>query len=108
MTPDSSSTPTPPTSSVAWSSTATPRDHHDWLFPGKHPLRPAAAKTLAERLNRIGVTRNARVAAFHDLAAQIPSPVLAELIGYNPNFLAERATALGVPWPTYPALRTPG
>ncbi len=87
-------------------------NHHgdgrtEWLFPGKHPSRPVAAKTLIERLNRIGVTRDARVAAFHDLAVQIPSPVLAALIGYNPNFLAERATALGVPWQTYPTLRPP-
>src|SRR5690606_17574325 len=60
-------------------------NHHgdgrtEWLFPGKHPSRPVAAKTLIERLNRVGVTRDARVAAFHDLAVQIPSPVLAALI----------------------------
>jgi hypothetical protein len=76
-----------------------------WLFPGRDPGRHAAAKTLIERLQRIGVTCSARVAAFHDLASQIPSPVLAELIGYNPNFLADRATALGVPWQRYAALR---
>jgi hypothetical protein len=80
------------------------RNDH-WLFPGRDPGQHAAAKTLLERLQHIGVTCSARVAAFHDLAAQIPSSVLAELIGYNPNFLAERATALGVPWQHYARLR---
>lgn len=79
-----------------------------WLFPGRHPRQPTAAKSLTERLNEVGVTCAARVAAFHDLASQIPSPVLAELIGYNPNFLAERAAVLGVPWQTYAPLRSPG
>lgn len=78
---------------------------HEWLFPGRHAHRHVAAKSLTERLNRIGITCNARVAAFHDLAIQIPSPVLAELIGYNANFLAERATTLGTPWLSYSALR---
>lgn len=77
-----------------------------WLFPGRHPRQPVAAKSLTERLNRVGVTCSARVAAFHDLAAQIPSPVLADLIGYNPHFLAERAAALGTPWQRYAAIRS--
>ena len=81
-------------------------DGHEWLFPGRLPGRPVAAKSLTERLNRIGITCNARVAAFHHLATQIPSPVLAELIGYNPNFLAERASTLGTPWHTYAAIRS--
>jgi hypothetical protein len=53
------------------------------------------------------VTCNARVAAFYDLASQIPSPVLDNLIGYNTNFLAERATALRVLWQHYASLRSP-
>lgn len=55
---------------------------------------------------RVGVTCSARVAAFHDLASQIPSAVLAELIGYDPNFLAARPTALGVAWQRDAALRS--
>lgn len=77
-----------------------------WLFPGREPSRHIAAKSLTERLNRIGISCGARVAAFHDLASQIPSPVLADLIGYNPNFLAERANTLGTPWQTYATIRT--
>jgi hypothetical protein len=37
---------------------------------------------------------------------QIPGPVLAPLIGYNPNFLADRAATLAVPWANYPTLRS--
>ena len=52
-----------------------------------------------------GVTRAARVGAFHDLVQHIASPVLADLIGYNPNVIAKRATTLGAPWDTYASLR---
>jgi hypothetical protein len=77
-----------------------------WLFPGATPGQPLNPKTLAERLVRIGVTRAARVAALHDLIREVPGPVLAPLIGYNPNFLAERAATLAVPWANYPVLRS--
>jgi hypothetical protein len=77
-----------------------------WLIPGRTPDRPLNPKTLAERLSRLGVTRPARVAALHDLIREVPGPVLAPLIGYNPNFVADRAATLAVAWATYPALRT--
>jgi hypothetical protein len=78
-----------------------PRTGHDrWLFPGQTAGQPLNPKTLGQRLVRIGVTRAARVAALHDLIRQIPGPVLAPLIGYNPNFLADRAATLAVPWAT--------
>jgi hypothetical protein len=77
-----------------------------WLFPGHTPGQPLTPKTLGHRLVRIGVTRSARVAALHDLIRQVPGPVLAPLIGYNPNFIADRAATLAVPWANYPTLRS--
>ena len=77
-----------------------------WLFPGRTPDRPINPKTLAERLIRIGVNRAARVAALHELIREVPGPVLAPLIGYNPNFIADRAATLAVAWANYPGLRT--
>ncbi len=76
-----------------------------WLIPGRTPDRPVNPKTLAERLIRIGVSRAARVAALHDLIREVPGPVLAPLIGYNPNFVADRAATLAVAWANYPMLR---
>ena len=76
-----------------------------WLFPGLIPGEPCSPNTTGQRLRNIGITRATRVAAFHDLIEQIPGPVLAELIGYNPNFVAERAVALAAQWTSYPHLR---
>ncbi len=77
----------------------------EWLFPGRTPGRPRSAHGLAERITRHGVTRAARIGALHNLVQQIPSPVLAELIDYNPAVIAKRATALAAPWDHYAALR---
>ena len=76
-----------------------------WLFPGQNPQRPVSPKTLGRRLLRHGLTRAARVAAPHRLSALVPPPVLANLIGYNPNFIADRAATLNTTWANYPTLR---
>jgi hypothetical protein len=78
-----------------------------WLFPGTIAGEPCSPNTTGLRLRRVGITRATRVAALHDLISQIPGPVLAELIGYNPNFVAERAVALAALWTSYPRLRNP-
>jgi hypothetical protein len=76
-----------------------------WLFPGQEPTRPVSPKTLGQRLLRHGVNRAARVAALHHLIEHVPTPVLANLIGYNPNFVADRAATLNTAWASYPTLR---
>jgi hypothetical protein len=78
-----------------------------WLFPGATPGQPRSSQGLAERLRVRGVTRAARVAAFHDLVRQVPSPVLADIIGYNAAVVANRAAALATPWDDYASLRAP-
>ena len=78
----------------------------DWLFPGRTPGQPASAHGLTERLRAIGVTRAARYAAFHDLVTHVPSPLLADLLGYNAVVIATRAEALATTWQTYAALTT--
>ena len=62
------------------------------------------ASALSQRLRAIGVTGAARVAALLDLIGQIPTPILADALGYNPNFVAERAANLSIGWNAYPAL----
>lgn len=76
-----------------------------WLFPGQNPQRPVSPKTLGQRLLRHGVTRAARVAALHHLIEHVPTPLLANLIGYNPTFIADRAATLNTAWANYPAIR---
>ncbi len=76
-----------------------------WLFRGRVPGHPMGASALSQRLRAIGVTGAARVAALHDLIGQIPTPILADALGYNPNFVAERAANLSTGWHTYAALR---
>jgi hypothetical protein len=77
----------------------------DWLFPGATPGQPLTAKTLGQRLLRLDINLSTRIAALHHLIGHIASPVLADLIGYNPNFIAEQAAALGAPWARYAAIR---
>lgn len=79
--------------------------NHQWLFPGDIPGEPIGPNMISQRLRRIGLNRNTRIGALHDLIQQIPGPVLAELIGYNPNFVAERALTLAAPWTNYPNVR---
>jgi hypothetical protein len=77
-----------------------------WLFPGRRPGRPLTAKWLRARLRAVGIRQPGRVAALDDLASEIPAPVLADLTGYDPRFLAKRAATLATDWAGYAALRT--
>jgi hypothetical protein len=59
---------------------------------------------LNQRLRAIGVSATARVAALHDVIGQVPTPILAGALGYNPNFVTERAANLSVGWSRYAGL----
>lgn len=75
-----------------------------WLFPGRTAGQPVSSHGLGERLRLHGVTREARVSALHDLTRQVPSTILADLIGYNRFVIANRAGVLAEPWQLYAAL----
>jgi hypothetical protein len=77
----------------------------DWLFPGRCAGQPIEAEQLAERLNRHGVTRAARVAALDALLTTVPAPVLAKLLDRRPWRVADRSKILGTDWRRYVALR---
>lgn len=82
------------------------RNGSTWLFPGTTAGQPRSSHSLGERLRLHGVTRETRVAALHDLIQQIPSPVLARLIGYNATVIANRANTLASPWDHYASIRS--
>lgn len=77
----------------------------DWLFPGRCAGQPIESEQLAERLNRHGITRAARVAALDALLATVPAPVLAKMLDRGPWRVAQRSKVLGTDWRRYVALR---
>lgn len=76
-----------------------------WLFPGHRPGQAISPTQLGHRLARLGVTRLSRQAAFYDLLATVPAPVLARSLGYNPQTTARKADELGTDWNSYAALK---
>lgn len=55
-----------------------------WLFPGHRPGRPAAATTIARRLRALGIpVTPARLTALLHMTEDLPSAVVAELLGYD-------------------------
>lgn len=85
----------------------THRDVNDtWLFPGRWPGRHLTAGALGSRLGRLGIpVKRSRTAALLELAAEIPVPLLSELLGISTASAAAWATAANRDWLTYPVLR---
>lgn len=77
-----------------------------WLFPGRAAGHPIQAEQLGERLARLQINSRGRVGALNGLVADIPAPILGQLIGYSPNIIAEHARAQGVDWAAYAALKS--
>jgi hypothetical protein len=77
----------------------------DWLFPGRCAGQPVESEQLADRLNRHGINRAARVAALDALLTTVPAPVLAKLLDRRPWRVADRSKNLGTDWRRYIALR---
>jgi hypothetical protein len=77
-----------------------------WMFPGRAAGHPIQAEQLGERLARLGITRFGRLSALNGLVADIPAPILGQLIGYSPNIIADHARAQGADWAAYAALKS--
>jgi hypothetical protein len=55
-----------------------------WLFPGMVPGKPISTHGMTQKLNRHGIpVRTARNAALAALAADLPSPILADVTGMH-------------------------
>ncbi|WP_435603447.1 hypothetical protein [Streptomyces sp. bgisy130] len=62
------------------------RDGPAWLFPGALAGRHMSSTTLGVRLRNLGIgPRRGRNAALLDLCAQLPSAVIARLLGMSPG-----------------------
>jgi len=80
-----------------------------WLFPGGHPGRHRHAGTFRRQLAKVGIMLHpARNAAMVQLAAEIPAPVLADLLGLRPHTAVRWATLAARDWAAYTALRPHG
>lgn len=77
-----------------------------WLFPGGNPGHHLATENIRSQLVAIGIKPyENRKATLFQLAGDIPSPVLAELIGITTNNAAEWAALAARDWTDYIAER---
>lgn len=77
-----------------------------WLFPGGTPGKHVSTETIRAQLVARGIKpSNARKAAMFQLASEIPTPVLAEILGLGTNTAVRWATLAARDWSQYTALR---
>jgi hypothetical protein len=76
------------------------------LFPGRVPGQPIANHALTTRLARHGIqVRTARNGALAALAADLPAPILADLLGIHINTAVRWVTYARRDWTDYLAAR---
>lgn len=77
-----------------------------WLFPGRRPGQPMHPITLGARLQELGIKpRAARNTTLLQLGAELPSLVLADLLGIHISTAERWNAAAGARWTTYAAAR---
>ena len=77
-----------------------------WLFPGGTPGKHVSTETIRAQLVARGIKpSNARKAAMFQLASEIPTPILAEILGLATNTSVRWATLAARDWGQYTALR---
>jgi hypothetical protein len=80
------------------------RQRRHRLFPGGHPGRHLATENIRSELVRNGIQpKAARNAAMFGLAATMPTPILAEILGLAPNTATRWAALASRDWSLYTA-----
>jgi len=80
-----------------------------WLFPGGRPGRHTATENIRRDLAAIGIKRfEGRKAAMFQLAATMPAPILAELLGTTDSYATAWAALAARDWGTYIQHRATG
>lgn len=73
-----------------------------WLFPGYRPGEHIHPNTLMVRLRGLGIDLlGARNTAIRELVAQVPAPVVAEMLGYSAQVAQRHADLASEPWRRY-------
>ena len=76
-----------------------------WPFPGAKPGAHLGPERLRRRLRQLGVeVGTARVGALLALAAAVPAPILAELLGYHDDTTNHWRRAVAGDWARYASL----
>ena len=76
-----------------------------WLFPGVLPGRHLTAQSITTRLRSLGINLlGARNTALQSLAAEVPPPRVAELLGYSYNVVQRHADIAAQLWARYVTL----
>jgi len=77
-----------------------------WLFPGLNPGLPVSVSYLESKLQRYGIlSRNGRNTALVDIAAELPTPVVADLFGLHISTAVRWAKLATRDWAAYVAER---
>jgi integrase len=77
-----------------------------WLFPGRLPGKHLVTENIRSELVAHGIRPHyARHAAMFHLAADLPTPVLAELLGISPTTASRWAAPSARTWAQYTAMR---
>ncbi len=75
--------------------------------PGNVPGQAITTQALSKRLARHGVRAGQhRLAALHQLAARLPAPILADILGVSSKTADAWARAVSRGWTDYPAMRS--
>jgi hypothetical protein len=73
-----------------------------WLFPGYHPGKHLDAQTIMLRLRKLGINLlGARNSALQNLVAEVPPPLVADLLGYSYQVTQRHADLAAQPWSRY-------
>lgn len=80
--------------------------HGRWLFPGGIPGNPLVTENIRNQLVERGIKPyNSRKAAMFQLAAQVPTPILSDLLGINTTTAIRWAALAAHDWNSYIASR---
>ena len=73
-----------------------------WLFPGRNAGKHLDPQTIQMRLHNRGISvLGARNSALQNLVAEIPPPVVANLLGYSHTCTQYHAQLAAQPWARY-------
>ena len=73
-----------------------------WLFPGHSPGTHLDPQSIMQRLPKLGVNLlQGRNSALQNLVAEVPPPLVAELLGYSYQVTQRHAELAAQPWSRY-------
>ena len=73
-----------------------------WLFPGYRPGEHLHPNTVMDRLRQLGIDLlGARNTALQELVSEVPTPVVAEMLGYSDQVVHRHAALASQPWAKY-------